>query len=443
MMKQNSVIHMGFDDTDSPNAMCTTFLAYKIVNYLKKEMVEFLDYPYLIRFNPNIPWKTRGNGAVALSIRTNNPEKIKKKVKELVKKYSDTKGGANPGLVFFEKNIIPNNFSEFSKLALWRLVNRNHAKRFAVKNRLDTLSLGNGQGLVGAIGAIGYKFQDHTFELLSYRKKSQIGKKRKIDKESVRQMQEKTYPITFNSFDHKKNRVMITPHGPDPVFYGLRGEKINSLLDASKMIQTNERLHGYMAFKTNQGTGDHLRNEIDVNDLKPYTSGTIIGTVSKKPEMLRGGHVIFSLSKLGKEVTCAVYEPTKITSAALNLIVGDKIRVGGGIRKATKNYKRVLNVEFLEMINLEKDKRLENPLCKKCNKKMKSKGKNQGFQCIKCKKKSPKKIIHEIPRKLTKKMYLPAISAHRHLTRPLQRMNKVNPEEKFDTRIQWCQQYGN
>jgi tRNA(Ile2)-agmatinylcytidine synthase len=253
-MKQNSVIHMGFDDTDSPNAMCTTFLAYKIVNYLKKEMVEFLDYPYLIRFNPNIPWKTRGNGAVALSIRTNNPEKIKKKVKELVKKYSDTKGGANPGLVFFEKNKIPNNFSEFSKLALWRLVNRNHAKRFAVKNQLDTLSLGNGQGLVGAIGAIGYKFHDHTFELLSYRKKSQIGKKRKINKESVRQMQEKTYPITFNSFDHKKNRVMITPRGPDPVFYGLRGEKINSLLDASKMIQTKERLHGYMAFKTNQGT---------------------------------------------------------------------------------------------------------------------------------------------------------------------------------------------
>ena len=443
MSKENSVIHMGFDDTDSPNAMCTTFLAYKIVNYLKKEMVEFLDYPYLIRFNPNIPWKTRGNGAVALSIKTNNPDKIKKNVKQLVKKYSDTKGGANPGLVFYEKNLIPKNFSEFSKLALWRLINRSHAKRFAIKNNLETLSLGNGQGLVGAIGAIGYKFQDHTFELLSYRKKSQIGKKRKIDKESVRKMQEKTFPITFNSFDHKKNRVLITPNGPDPVFYGLRGEKIDTLLDASKMIQTNEMLHGYMAFKTNQGTGDHLRNEIDVNELKPYTSGFIDGTISKKPLMLHGGHVIFSLSKSGKEITCAVYEPTKITSIALNLIVGDKIRVGGGIRKATKNYQRVLNVEFLEIINLKKDKRLENPLCKKCNKKMKSKGKNQGFQCKKCKKKSPKKITYEIPRKLSKKMYLPAITAHRHLTRPIQRMKRVNQEEKFDASIPWCIQYRN
>ncbi len=443
MMKKNSVIHMGLDDTDSPNAMCTTFLAFKIVNYLKKEMVEFLDYPYLIRFNPNIPWKTRGNGAVALSIKTNNPEKIKKKVKQLVQKYSDTKGGANPGLVFYEKNIITNNFLDFSKLALWRLINRNHAKRFVIKNKLDILSLGNGQGLIGAIGAIGYKFQDHTFELLSYRKKSHIGKKRKIDKESVRKMQEKTYPITFNSFDYKKNRVLITPHGPDPVFYGLRGEKIDSLLDASKMIQTNERLLGYMAFKTNQGTGDHLKNEIDVFELKPYTSGTINGTISKKPEMLRGGHVIFSISKLGKEVKCAVYEPTKITSTALKLIVGDKIRIGGGIRKATKNYQRVLNVEFLEIIKLEKDLRLENPFCKKCNKKMKSKGKNQGFQCVKCRKKAPKKIIQEIPRKLTKKLYLPAISAHRHLTRPIQRMNKVNREEKFDTSIPWYHQYEN
>jgi tRNA(Ile2)-agmatinylcytidine synthase len=169
----------------------------------------------------------------------------------------------------------------------------------------------------------------------------------------------------------------------------------------------------------------------------------MIGIISKKPEMLQGGHVIFSLSKLGKEVTCAVYEPTKITSEALNLIVGDKIRVGGGIRKATKNHKRVLNVEFLEIINLEKNLRLENPLCKKCNKKMKSKGKNQGFQCVKCKKKSQKKIIHEIPRKLTKKLYLPAISAHRHLTRPQQRMNKINPKQKFDSTISWCEQYRN
>ena len=39
MSKQ--ILHIGIDDTDSPKGMCTTFLAYKIINRLKKENVEF------------------------------------------------------------------------------------------------------------------------------------------------------------------------------------------------------------------------------------------------------------------------------------------------------------------------------------------------------------------------------------------------------------------
>ena len=70
MSKQ--ILHIGIDDTDSPKGMCTTFLAYKIINRLKKENVDFLDFPNLVRFNPNIPWKTRGNGAVGIKISTSN-----------------------------------------------------------------------------------------------------------------------------------------------------------------------------------------------------------------------------------------------------------------------------------------------------------------------------------------------------------------------------------
>ena len=256
-------------------------------------------------------------------------------------------------------------------------------------------------------------------------------------------MQEKTFPETFNSFDIKKNRVLITPHGPDPVFYGVRGEYIESVLDASKMIFTKEKLQGYLTFKTNQGTGDHLKNELDVNELKPYSSGTITGIVSKKPKMKRGGHVIFSITKQRKEIQCAVYEPTKMTSFALQLIQGDKILVGGGVRKASKNYQRILNVELFKVVKLAKDLQFENPFCIKCNKKMKSKGKGQGFQCIKCGKKTSKKIIHQIPRKILPKLYIPAVSAHRHLTRPIQRINHFNKEQKFDNSILWCKNYKN
>ena len=179
IMNKESVLNIGFDDTDSPTGMCTTFLAYKIVDLLQKQKTEFLDFPKLIRFNPNIPWKTRGNGAVSLKIKTRNPSKIKNQIKNLVSKYSDTKNGANPGLVFFENDSIPSEFIKFSNLALWQLINRNSAKKFIQKNNLDFFYEGNGQGLVGAISAIGYDFHDHTLELLSYRKKKKIWKGKK------------------------------------------------------------------------------------------------------------------------------------------------------------------------------------------------------------------------------------------------------------------------
>ena len=436
-MKNSTVIHIGIDDTDSPKGMCTTFLAYKIVKFLEKNKVQFIDYPSLIRFNPNIPWKTRGNGAVRLSIKTNSPKKIKNKITKFVDNYSETKNGANPGLVFYENETITPSFHKFSELALWKLISREKAKQFILENKIDSFYLGNGQGLVGAIGAIGYKFSDHTFELLSYRKKSQFGKKRIIAKDSVKNMQSVTFPDTFNSYDIESDRALITPHGPDPVFYGIRGENAESVVTASKIVKANEKLDGYMIFKSNQGTSDHLKNELDVNDLRPYTSGFLTGQVCNKPIMMQGGHVFFSMMVNGKKVKCGVYKPTKITKIAQNLILNDKIRIGGGIRKASKNHERIVNVEFLDVIELAKDIQVSNPTCKDCNKKMKSKGTKQGFECIKCGNNSSSKPTSEIPRKIECKLYLPVMSAHRHLTRPYQRIKKRNKQIRFDTSTPW------
>lgn len=442
-MDTTCTLHIGFDDTDSPKGMCTTFLAYKIVDYLKKQDSEFLDFPQLIRFNPNIPWKTRGNGAVSLKIKTKNPSKIKNKIKNFVSKYSDIKNGANPGLVFYENKTIPTHFTDFSKLALWQLINRNQAKKFASKNNLEIFFKGNGQGLVGAIGAIGYHFDDHTLELLSYRKPSKFGKERKISSQSVKVMQQKTFPYTFNSFDDKKSKVLITPHGPDPVFYGIRGEKVDSLLKATKILETEEKLEGHMIFKSNQGTGDHLKNTFTKTTLKPYASGTITGIVSCDPKIEKGGHVFFSINCNGDELRCAVYKPTGISSIVLGLIKGDKICVGGGIRKASKIHPRILNLEFIDVLDLKKNIKKSNPICTNCNKTMKSKGQNQGFQCIKCRKTSKNKINLEIPRKINKQLYLPEVSAHRHLSRPLTRLGKINKKSQFNESVLWFSVYDN
>lgn len=440
-MKQ-STLHIGLDDTDSRDGMCTTFLAYKIIEYLKKERVRFLDYPYLIRFNPNIPWKTRGNGAVALKIQTQKAGLIKKSIIEFVKRYSAVGKGANPGLVFYENNAIPKEFSDFGRMAMCTLVNRDRAKKFATQNSIETFFMGNGQGLVGAIGAIGYDFNDHTFELISYRHESNFGKKRLIVKDSVKRMQESTYPRTFNSYDESKRRVLIAPHGPDPVLFGVRGEDVSSVVKGASLVKSSEKFSGYIVFRSNQGTGDHLRNELDIESLKPFSSGCLTASVYQNPKTEQGGHVIFSISKSGRKASCAVYKPTGLVAVASNLINGDLIRIGGGIRKSSKNHDRTINVEFIDVIKLAKKFEMVNPLCTKCNKRMKSKGRGQGYRCVRCGRTSQNKVKQNIERKIREQLYLPIPSAHRHLTRPLQRLSRFNTKIEFDNSTKWFCTFG-
>src|SRR2546430_10941236 len=58
---------IGVDDTDSLQGMCTTFLATEIVRDLTEDF-DIVGYPRLVRLNPNIPWKTRGNGAICIRV---------------------------------------------------------------------------------------------------------------------------------------------------------------------------------------------------------------------------------------------------------------------------------------------------------------------------------------------------------------------------------------
>jgi len=50
VMEKTTVLNVGFDDTDSPKGMCTTFLAYKIVDLLQKQKTEFLVFPTINSF---------------------------------------------------------------------------------------------------------------------------------------------------------------------------------------------------------------------------------------------------------------------------------------------------------------------------------------------------------------------------------------------------------
>ena len=132
------------------------------------------------------------------------------------------------------------------------------------------------------------------------------------------------------------------------------------------MIQTSERLDGYLLFKSNQGTADHLQHALDIQNFEPYASGTVTGTILQKPLVKFGGHVFFTISTEKKTITCAVYKESGITNHIMELDIGDKVKVGGGIRKSTKHFPRTLNVEFIQILKLVKKYRKVNPLCQKC-----------------------------------------------------------------------------
>lgn len=431
--------HIGFDDTDSINGRCTTHLSYLISNILiKKFEVEFIDLPLLIRLNPNVPLKTRGNGAVCLRIKGRSQydyERIKEDIIQLIEKYSELGNGANPGLVFYETDNVSSELIRFSENAMNSLLSKQLAIKIAKKNNIDFRGFGKGYGLVGAIAAVGCLLNaDHTFETIAYRSEENIGTIRETDRFRVKKLSEETYPYTYNNYDNKNFRVMITPHGPDPVFCGIRGEDPVLTTYFLKKLCIEEQLEGYMVFRTNQGTNLHLTREKSVEEIRPYTSGFIKCQVVSIPQIINGGHVIFKIKdKFNHTVPVAVYQPTGLTKIASLLHSGDKIEVGYGAHLKSNN-QPTLNLEYLIVRELEKTYDIRNPICSKCTKSMKSEGWNKGYQCKFCKSKNRtvEKVQVEKERKIRLGLYIPEPIAHRHLTKPMNRYGMEKSLNKLE-----------
>ncbi|HJT48531.1 MAG TPA: tRNA(Ile)(2)-agmatinylcytidine synthase [Nitrososphaeraceae archaeon] len=418
-------LHIGFDDTDSVTSGCTTHLAFKIVRYLLNIQTRFIDYPLLIRLNPNVPWKTRGNGAVCLRIRTTKNRKVVEYIKQAIEVTSETARGTNPAVAFLKGERVPDSIKDLSRKALFDIVPKQYAEKLAHENSLEYYSYGSGQGLVGSLAAIGSLLShDHTYEAIAYRKSKNCGTVRAIDPSRVRLFSKNTFPNTFNNYDERHRRVLITPHGPDPVFCGIRGENPEVVVRSLKELRIQEELDGYMVFRSNQGTNMHLQAELNLKQLKTFSAGYLQCKVSKAPCPIPGGHVIFHVQdENGSDSPAAVYEPTGLTNLALGLNVGDTIEIGCSVRGSTLKFPKILNVEYILVLRLNEIHMSFNPICHTCGKRMKSEGRNKGFQCDKCgfKDRCGNKIHVIQKRTISRGLYIPTANAHRHLTKPLQR----------------------
>ena len=427
-MTSQKVMHVGLDDTDSTKGGCTTYLAALLIEKLESFQVKFTDYPALIRLNPNVPWKTRGNGA--LCIRFSYNPSFEDQIKEIATALWEENSaiqekGTDPGIVFFVGSEIPKELTLFSKKTETDIVTLKEAMELIKKFHAEALGFNSCRGVIGALAAIGETLDcDYTYELIAYRTKKNWGTKRLVDDASIFEMDRELAPCTFNNVDVEKGRVIITPRGPDPILFGIRGESAEVVKKAFSLVRPLELVERWVIFRSNQGTDAHLKCVDSLSKVESYSSVIVRGIVSENPWIVPVRHVIFKIKDETAEVDCAAYEPTgDLRKIARELIVGDNVEVYGAVHKATTSKPLTINLEKIRVLNLQEKVQLENPLCPNCGKRLKSMGKNQGFRCEKCggKFSELKKRETLTPRMLKSDLYVTSTRSQRHLTKPLRR----------------------
>ncbi|MFW9794540.1 MAG: DUF1743 domain-containing protein, partial [Candidatus Thorarchaeota archaeon] len=426
------LVQIGMDDIDSPEGGCTTHFASIMAEKLNAWKVEWSDYPNLIRLNPGIPYRTRGNGAVALRFNIDDGyvDEIVPMVEVLIRDYVDREyPNTNPGVVLLVGEV-PKQVQNISAQALWRVVPLELAKRVIETCNIPHYASGNGRGLIGALASVANTLNgDHTYEYIAYRALDECKEKRGVSSESVHNMEKVMGNRVFSNVDDSSSRIMIEPHGPDPVLFGVRGENAESVIEAGNLVKSKQKMDRWLVFRSNQGTGEHLKHFVRIKNLRPYMAAVVTGRVDRRPRMIEGGHSIFSISSDDESIDCAAYEPSgEFREIVMNLIEGDIVNVHAGVRPASRSHGLTLNLEGLEMIELAEAIEVSNPICPNCGKRMKSAGTEKGFKCVKCDHKDQKigKTKTRLERNLRRGLYLPPARAQRHLTRPLARLGKMN-----------------
>lgn len=409
------------------------------------EKYDIIGYPRLVRLNPNIPWKTRGNGAISIQVGKEGKKKIKigeingkdilssleltrdleksdnKKIKNIVKEIVEKNAriedkNTNPGFVILKDQPDGKTY----KKSVTQIVTIGEIKSFLNSIGADFEGYKNSRGLIGATSAIAWSpLLDKTYELISYRQQRRWGTKRDVDSKSVKKM-DTSCKTTFDNFDYENKHNRLVPNSPCPILYGIRGDNVKDLMKASSIVES-EPVDSWLIFETNQGTDDHLQKK-NIADIQIYQSVILRGLVVQNPYTIEGGHVIMKIKDTTGAIDCAAYEPTKeFRNIIRNLCMGDVVEVYGSISEQplTVNIEKIY-VEHLTTI-IEK---IENPVCPNCGKHMKSKGMDQGYKCKICGTKSNKPIVREKKRIIHNRFYEVPVCARRHLSKPLKRMDR-------------------
>lgn len=410
---------VGVDDTDSRDrGMCTTYLGALLADRFE-ERGATVTRRLLVRLNPGVEYKTRGNAAVAVHTDV-EPDLAAEIASSLVETHAVTDDPRTaPGLVVApdSPDAVPAAVGAFTREAITAHVTIESARQLATDADYLVGEWGDGRGVIGALAAVGAWVGRHdaewTVERIAYRRADTRGTSREVDPESVFQAADAGYPGAWDTVDRSAEELVCVPRTPGPILYGIRGDDRETVATVETAIES-EPVERRATFVTNQGTDDHLRSAT-IADLVDGAAYRTTGIVETGPVTKEGGHVFFDLGDDGGSVQCVAFEPTKRFRANVRALrVGDRITVCGEVTDST------LKLEKFAVRSLV-DTRRVTPTCPACGRRMESAGTDQGYRCRDCSTTASGKVEAAIDRELEGGWYEVPPRARRHIAKPLVR----------------------
>ncbi|MGC8608553.1 MAG: TiaS agmantine-binding domain-containing protein [Thermoplasmata archaeon] len=437
--------YIAVDDTDSPDNMCTTYVMSEII---KRSGYDVIGYPELVRLNPNISYKTRGNGALSVKLgkgsgkrrvigtvdgRTiygyekSEEEILDENVIEIagdaVEKFSDLSFySTNPGIVMFPDKIRDGiYFKALEEDVTIEAADKEIAAGNGISKRFK-----NGHGVIGSVAAVAWPAERYTYEIITYRYPHPQFIDHSIKMEAARIADDNV--TTFNNIDEANHYPAIFPHPKTPVIYGVRGFNPDELLKVSDRIETilPTGFERRIIFRTNQGTDDHIIPEPEtVDDLHSYR---LTGEIASDPYVGVGGHYFIRFKYRNRFLSIAAFEPLKeFRKVFSQLRKGDIVSFYGSFVNGN------INVEKMEIHAVSRIFERVAPICEDCKIKTRNNGKND-FRCPSCGKKYRIPAYSEVRRNIKTGKYDVPVIARRHLSMPFEIERLFNDSVLFADR---------
>ncbi len=407
---------IGIDDTDSrERGMCTTYVATRLAERIR-EAGGRVARTLLVRLNPAVEHKTRGNAALAVHCDLPADEALAVADEALDRAETDDPR-TNPGAVVSPSRpeTVAPAVADVARRGVREYVHLDEVRTVLDSAGLQTAERGMGRGLVGATAAVGafQAFEEWTYECISYRERERWGTARDVDADSVFAVADEGYPEVWDTVDREEGVAVCVPRTPCPILHGIRGETAAAVETVAGRIES-EPVARRHTFCTNQGTDAHIRPGT-IGDLRDGRAYRVTGAVASPPETREGGHVFIALERKNEVLQCAAFEPTKrFRDRVRALRVGDEITVCGEVSDGT------LKLEKFAVRDLVRTEWI-NPDCPDCGRSMASAGANAGYRCRDCGTSTETKVRTPLTRTLEPGWYEVPPVARRHIAKPLVR----------------------